>query len=237
MEGIERIIRLNKYIAKSGLYSRRQADSLVFNGAVSLNGVTVFDPSIKVKENIDKVFVNDQALNCDKEIFIKFYKPINVLSSYVSQGDKKNLGFYKPFDKMRLAYAGRLDYKSEGLMLFCNCGDIINRLLLPINNIEREYIVYVDRALNNNEINKLREGIIFKDITYRGALVYKIGNLKYRVIIKEGKKREVRNMFKYFNVNVKKLIRIRFGEIKLGSLLPGKFKFLDNKEVNFLKNV
>lgn len=231
MAGTEKRIRLNKYIALSGIYSRRQADKLIFNGFVKVNETFIQDPSVNVDPEADTILVNDKKISIDKKIFIKFYKPVNVLSSYVSQGGKVNLTCFPPFDKLRLSYAGRLDYKSEGLMFFCNNGSLIERLLLPENHIEKEYIVYVDKKFLIKELLNLQKGITINGIYYRECSITDIGSLAYKVILHEGKKRQIRNMFKYYSVNVLRLIRVRIGKICLGDLKPGQFKYLEKYEL------
>jgi pseudouridine synthase len=237
MARIEERIRLNKFIAKSGIYSRRQADLLIFNGLVKINGKFIQDPSVKVNPETDIITVNDVKLNIDKEIFIKFYKPVNVLSSYISQGCKRSLIDFEPFNKFRLSYAGRLDYKSEGLMFFCNDGDLIERLLLPENHVEKEYLVYVDHCLSEKDMMMLQKGLTIGDVHYKECKIIRSGKLMYKVLIHEGKKRQIRKMFKYCNVNVIKLIRVRIGPILLGDLKPGEYKNLDIHELRGIKNV
>ena len=237
MARIKERIRLNKYIAKSGIYSRRQADTLIFNGLVKINDKFIQDPSVKVDPDIDIISVNDVELNVGKEIFIKFYKPVDVLSSYVSQGCKRNLTDYEPFNKFRLSYAGRLDYKSEGLMFFCNDGDLIERLLLPENHVEKEYLVYVDRYLSEKDLIMLQKGITIAGVNYKECKIIKNNRLAYKVLIHEGKKRQIRKMFKYCSVNVIRLIRVRIGPILLGDLKPGEYKNLDKHELRGIKNV
>jgi pseudouridine synthase len=237
MAGIKEGLRLNKYIAKSGLYSRRQADELIFKGFVKVNDMIVQDPSTKINTESDKVLVNDQEIDICRKIFIKFYKPVNVLSSYKSQGGKKNLSDFKPFNKLRLPYAGRLDYNSEGLMFFCNDGDLTQRLLLPKNHIEKEYKVYVDKELAKRELLVLQKGVSINNKYYKRCSIDHVGDLCYRVILHEGKKRQIREMFKYFNINVLRLIRTRIASIYLDDLKPGEYKNLTENELGGITGV
>lgn len=237
MAGTEKRIRLNKYIAQSGIYSRRQADKLIFNGFVKVNGKLIQDPSIRVDADVDIVQVNGKKIDVSRKIYIKFYKPVNVLSSYVSQGGKKNLTAFFPFNKLRLSYAGRLDYKSEGLMFFCNNGSLIERLLLPENHIEKEYIIYADKKISDKDLWTLQRGITINGVHYKECSITEIGNLVYKVLLHEGKKRQIRNMFKYCNVNILRLIRVRIGSIHLNNLNPGEFKYLEKVELEGIENV
>jgi pseudouridine synthase len=237
MAGTEKRIRLNKYIALSGIYSRRQADKLIFNGFVKVNETFIQDPSVNVDPEADTILVNDKKISIDKKIFIKFYKPVNVLSSYKSQGGKKNLSDFKPFNKLRLPYAGRLDYNSEGLMFFCNDGDLTQRLLLPKNHIEKEYKVYVDKELAKRELLVLQKGVSINNKYYKRCSIDHVGDLCYRVILHEGKKRQIREMFKYFNINVLRLIRTRIASIYLDDLKPGEYKYLTENELGGITGV
>ena len=237
MAGIEERIRLNKYIAKSGLYSRRQADKLIFNGAVKVNGVFIKEPSIRVDPETDVVSINNINIDISKKIFIKFYKPMDVLSSYASFDNKLNLTAFEPFTKLRLPYAGRLDYKSEGLMFFCNDGNLIEQLLLPRSHIEKEYTVYVDKDLTDKDRQKLQKGVTIDGEHFKECKIVNIDKCMYKVILYEGKKRQIRRMFKYCDVNVLRLIRIRIGCIKLGSLKPGEYAYLEKGELEGIRSV
>jgi 23S rRNA pseudouridine2605 synthase/23S rRNA pseudouridine2604 synthase len=238
MAGIEeQQIRLNKYISKSGLYSRRQADKLIENGRVTVNGSKLFEVYEKVNPSIDLVCVDGKKLDISVSIYLKFYKPAFVLTSYVSQGCKKNLTFFEPFNKLRLPYSGRLDYDSEGLIIFCNDGDLISKLQLPSQQVQKEYIVITSGSLVGKQLRMLEEGIIYDNIRYKPCKIFSIGYNKYKVILYEGKKRQIRNMFKSLGVEIHKLVRVSIGPVKLGSLKPGDYKELTEAEIRGLKNV
>lgn len=238
MAGIEeQQIRLNKYISKSGLYSRRQADKLIENGRVTVNGSKLLEVYGKVNPSIDLVCVDGKKINTSVTIYLKFYKPAFVLTSYVSQGCKKNLTFFEPFNKLRLPYSGRLDYNSEGLIIFCNDGDLISKLQLPSHHVQKEYIVLTNKPLVGQQLRILEEGIIYDNIRYKPCKILNIGYNKYRVILYEGKKRQIRNMFRYSGIEIHRLIRVSIGPVKLGCLKAGNYKKLTEEEVKELKNV
>ncbi|BAI80476.1 ribosomal small subunit pseudouridine synthase A [Deferribacter desulfuricans SSM1] len=228
------LIRLNKLIASSGKYSRREADRLIQNGFVLVNGVVITNPAEKFSIN-DHVVVNGEKLDFNKKVYIKFYKPIKVLTSYDKYRDKKSLLDIEFFKKNRLGYSGRLDYESEGLIIFTNDGDLIYKIQHPSSRIEKEYIVAVDKILEEKELELIRAGLKTKEIKYLPCKINYLGNYTYNIVLYEGKKREIRNIFKFFKINVKKLKRVRIGPIRIVDLKPGEYKHLSKKEIEELK--
>ncbi|MCX8083335.1 MAG: rRNA pseudouridine synthase [Calditerrivibrio sp.] len=227
-------MRLNRYIAFNSNYSRREADELIFSGHVTVNGKPVLIPAYEVKEE-DKVAVLGKLIESSDFLYVKFYKPRGILTAYGDPHGRKNLNDFEFFKKTKLAYSGRLDKDSEGLIFFSNDGNIINRLQTPKYNVEKEYIVYTSRPLSDDEKNALEDGLVVDGFRFRECKVDKIGRNKYNVIITEGKKRQIRIMFKHFKIEVERLIRIRIGNIKIGDLKPGEFKFLTKRELEELK--
>ncbi|MGA1861543.1 pseudouridine synthase [Deferribacter thermophilus] len=228
------LIRLNKLIALSGKYSRRDADRLILSGLVTVNGSLITNPAEKFTIN-DEIIVAGEKLQFKNKIYIKFYKPVNMLTSYVSYKGKKSLADVQFFKENKLGYSGRLDYKSEGLILFTNDGDLIYKIQHPANKVEKEYIVVVDKLLKDREERLVEKGLKIKDFKYLPCKIKYLGNYTYNIILIEGKKREIRNIFKYFGINVKKLVRIRIGPIKLNGLKPGEYKYLTDEELKELR--
>ena len=227
-------IRLNKYIASSGLYSRRQADKLVIDGFVTVNNEKIINPATRVSPNDVEVKINGQIIKSDERIFVKFYKPKNVLTAYGESRGRKTLECFPVFKNRRLAYSGRLDYESEGLLLLTNIRDIIHRLQSPLSDIEKEYTVITDKNLNKYAFNRFSEGNLSTEYSYRPCKINIIKDKTYKVILTEGKNRQIRNMFDFFNVKVIRLIRKRIGSIELGILKPGEHKILTNSEIRGL---
>lgn len=227
-------MRLNRFIAFNSNYSRREADELIFNGHVTVNGKPVLVPGYEVKED-DKVSVLGKVISRSDFLYVKFYKPRGFLTSYGDPYGRKNLDDFEFFKKTKLAYSGRLDNDSEGLIFFSNDGSIIHRMQTPKYDVEKEYIVYTKRPLGDEEKLAMENGLEIDGYKFKKCSVEKIGRNKYRVIITEGKKRQIRNMFKHFNIEVERLIRIRIANITLGELKPGDFKFLTKDEIKGLK--
>ncbi|MEF3254064.1 MAG: pseudouridine synthase, partial [Deferribacterales bacterium] len=157
------------------------------------------------------------------------------LTSYGDAHGRKNLEDFEFFKKTKIPYSGRLDYDSEGLILFSNDGSLIHKLQTPKFDIEKEYIVYTNKPLKDEAIAEMENGLIIDGIRLKKCYISKIGRNKYKVIILEGKKRQIRKMFGYFKVEVERLIRVRIGNVTIDDLQVGEFKFLTKKELKGLK--
>ncbi|MBZ4671983.1 pseudouridine synthase [Deferribacterales bacterium Es71-Z0220] len=216
-------MRLNKFIASTGYCSRRKADELIFNGQVKVNNEIILAPGYEVKDK-DIVKVEDNILSLTNYKYYIFYKPINVLTSYDDSRGRKCLKDFDFFKKNNLAYSGRLDYKSEGLILFTNNGELIYKLQTPKFKVEKEYIVEVSKNLKEKERLTLEDGLKTVEYNYGKCKITEIEKGKYRVILTEGKNRQIRNMFNYFGIKVINLKRVRIGELKLNGLKPGEIK-------------
>ncbi|UOD34385.1 rRNA pseudouridine synthase [Deferribacteraceae bacterium V6Fe1] len=216
-------MRLNKFIATTGYCSRRKADELIFNGQVRVNNEIILVPSYDVKDN-DVVKVNDKILRVYNYRYYIFYKPTNVLTSYDDSRGRRCLKDFDFFQKNNLAYSGRLDYKSEGLILFTNNGELIYRLQTPKFKVEKEYVVEVNKNLTEKERLILENGLKTEEYNYGKCKITEIGKGNYQVILTEGKNRQIRNMFSYFGIKVINLKRVRIGELKLNGLKPGEIK-------------
>ncbi|KAA0259175.1 rRNA pseudouridine synthase [Deferribacter autotrophicus] len=234
MAGVEKeLIRLNKLIASSGKYSRREADRLIFEGKVSVNGRVVYNPAERFSVQ-DRINVNGELLELSKKIYLKFYKPRGMLTSYDSFRGKKSLLDIPFFRKNKLGYSGRLDYDSEGLIIFTNDGELIYNLQRPEKKVEKEYIVHVNKKLKHKEEKMIINGLETEDIKYLPCKLWYEGGNKYRVILVEGKKRQIRKMFGHFKINVERLIRIRIGNITVKDLKVGEYRELTKAELEGL---
>jgi len=229
-------MRLNKFIATTGYCSRRKADELIFGGQVEVNNEIILAPSYDVKDT-DIVKVNNKLLSVINYKYYIFYKPTNVLTSYDDSRGRKCLKDFEFFQKHNLAYSGRLDYKSEGLILFTNNGELIYRLQTPKFRVEKEYEVEVDKNLTEKERLILENGLKTKEYNYGKCKITKTGEKNYRVILTEGKNREIRNMFNYFGINVIKLKRVRIGRLNLNGLKPGELKEMPENIIKEYFNV
>jgi 23S rRNA pseudouridine2605 synthase/23S rRNA pseudouridine2604 synthase len=228
--------RINKYLAARTGLSRRDADKALEAGRVRVNGKIPEGPWIQVSDK-DKVLLDGDAVGKQDYFYWAFYKPIGVLTAYGDGQGKDTLERYPFLREMKPAYSGRLDYDSEGLIIFSNDGDFIRRLQKADEKFEKEYIVTVNKVLKKHEIEELRKGIKYEGAKYRPCTVEQHEHDRYQVILHEGKNRQIRNMFRNFGVSVKKLKRVRIGTVNLNELRPGEFREFAPKEIREMLNV
>ena len=225
--------RINKYIASSGLCSRREADKLIAEGRVTVNGV-VAESGMQVSEQ-DTVLVDGKSiLPEDKSIYIAFNKPLGVTCTTDSR-DPSNIIDYIGYSE-RIFPIGRLDKNSTGLILLTNDGSIVNTLLRAENNHEKEYQVTVDRPYDDKFIKEMQSGVpVLGQITLP-CKITKVSPRVFKIILHQGLNRQIRRMCEYEGYKVVKLRRIRFMNIHLGTLATGQWRYLTAKEINELKS-
>ena len=219
-------LRIAKFLSNSGYCSRREAEKLIIENKIFINGEICNHPSEKVTDN-DIVKINNKIIKrIDKIELWKMHKPIKYICSTKDSLKRNKIFDLLPKGMPKLICVGRLDYMSEGLILFTNNGEYSRFLELPSSNIERTYRVCVSGIVKNNDIKKINKGIIIKKIRYNKIkLLREKKSKKYEWLLfklKEGKNREIRNICNYFSWKINKLIRIGFGPYKLEKLKVGK---------------
>ena len=220
-------IRLNKYIASSGLCSRREADTLIESGKVTING-NVAVQGTKVNEG-DVVLVNGRKITPDDDmVYIAFNKPLGVTCT-TDKRDPSNIIDYIGFDD-RIFPVGRLDKNSSGLILLTNDGSIVNKLLRAENGHEKEYLVTVNRPYDKNFIKTMESGVPVLGQLTLPCKLKPVGDKTFKIILHQGLNRQIRRMCEYLGYKVTKLKRIRFMNINLGDLEPGKWRYLTSSE-------
>jgi len=220
-------IRLNKYIASSGLCSRREADTLIENGKVTINGIVALQGS-KVNPG-DIVEVSGRKISPDNEmIYIAFNKPLGITCT-TDRRDPSNIIDYIGFDE-RIFPVGRLDKNSSGLILLTNDGSIVNKLLRAENGHEKEYLVTVNRPYDKDFIRSMESGVPVLGQLTLPCKIKPSGDKSFRIILHQGLNRQIRRMCEYLGYKVTRLKRIRFMNIKLGDLEPGKWRYLTADE-------
>ncbi|PLX65758.1 MAG: hypothetical protein C0602_13590 [Denitrovibrio sp.] len=223
--------RINKFLASRSGLSRRDADKALTEGRVRINNKMPEGPWVQVDEN-DKVTLDGNDISgADDFFYWAFYKPKELLTAYGDGHGKQTLEVFPFLRENKPAYSGRLDYDSEGLIIFSNDGDFIRKLQNAEEKIEKEYIVTVNRVLKKSEIEELRKGITYEGIHYRECIVEQHSHDRYQVVLHEGKKRQIRHMFRNFGIRVKKLKRVRIGSVNLNELQPGEFREFSPKEL------
>lgn len=231
--------RLQKIIAASGICSRRNAEQLILDGNVSVNGKIITTLGYKANFS-DTILVNGKALKKEEKVVFLFNKPKNVISSTKDEKGRETVLDYidEPF---RLYPLGRLDFDSTGLLLLTNDGSLTQSILHPKFEIEKVYEVTINKILTIDIIKKLEKGVKIDD--YKSApckIKVKARNdnkntMHLLVTIHEGKNREIRKMFKTVHADVIRLNRIKEANIELGNLRQGEYRKLKPIEVSKLK--
>ncbi len=220
-------IRLNKYIASSGLCSRREADTYIENGSVTINGVVALQGS-KVFDG-DVVEVNGRnIIPDDSMVYIAFNKPLGVTCTTDSR-DPSNIIDFIGYPE-RIFPVGRLDKNSTGLILLTNDGSIVNKLLRAENGHEKEYVVTINRPYDSDFIKKMENGVPILGQLTLPCRVIPVNNKTFRIILHQGLNRQIRRMCEYLGYRVTRLKRIRFMNVDLGNLESGKWRNLTSAE-------
>lgn len=228
-------IRINKFIASCGICSRRDADRLIDEGKVIVNGA-VASSGQRITEN-DEIIVNGKVLKGpDKKVVLAFYKPVGITCTERDPHAEAVINDIVKYP-LRVTYAGRLDKESEGLLLLTNDGDLIDKMMRGSNAHEKEYIVRIDKKVSVDMLSRFEKGIYLKDldVTTRPAKVEKLSDYTFRVIISQGLNRQIRRMCQACNCKVTSLKRVRVVNVLLGELKSGQFRELNEAEIKSLR--
>lgn len=227
----EKEIRLNKYLSDSGVCSRREADRLIDQGLVTVNGKTAVTGQKVTEKSLVKV--NGKTVHpTEEKVYLLFNKPRGIVCT-AEKRERKNIIKYLNYP-VRITYAGRLDKDSEGLMLMTNDGDLINAMMRARNGHEKEYIVKVNRPVTDDFLKDMSKGVPILDTVTRPCTVEKIGTYSFRIILTQGLNRQIRRMCEYFHYEVVTLKRIRILNLKLGDLPLGKTRPATPEEIRTL---
>ncbi|MBU1186088.1 MAG: rRNA pseudouridine synthase [Acidobacteria bacterium] len=234
------LIRLNKYLSQSGVTSRRDADRLIEKGDVRVNGEVVRTLGTKIDESKDRVEVKGKAVKPeDDSVSIVLYKPPGYLVTLKDPQQRPTvMGLIRSL-KRRVFPVGRLDFDSEGLLLFTDDGELAHRLMHPRYQIQKEYRVEVTGFPEKEALDRLKTGIVLdgkKTAPAEVRLLRQEDRHSFlQIVIHEGRKREVRRMMEAVGHDVLSLKRTRFGSIRLGNLKPGEWRRLEPHEIASLK--
>jgi len=227
-------MKLNLYLARSGIASRRKSAELIKSGRVSVNGKIVLEPFREILGK-DKVSVDGKKAAPERFVYIAVNKPIGFTCTLKDRFAEKKVTDLVPRSLGRLYPVGRLDRDSSGLVILTNDGDFSQRLSHPSYGAEKEYLVIVTPPVSRKEAAVLKAGVLYEEekLSASEVIILKQGSGKstLQIVLKEGKKREIRRMFGCLGHNVLTLKRVRIGNIMLGKLEPGKRRFLFEKEV------
>lgn len=230
--------RLQKVIATAGVASRRKAEQLIAAGRVRVNGETVTELGVKVDPERDHIEVDGKAIQKEKKHYYLFYKPVKVITSVSDPRGRRVVTDYFKHIPVRLYPVGRLDYDTEGLLLLTNDGELAHRMMHPRFEIEKSYLALVKGVPNEEILKKLEQGVMLDDGPTAPAQVSLVQSMQttawIRLVIHEGRNRQVRRMCESVNHPVKKLKRERIGFLRLGDLKPGESRSLTANELNKL---
>lgn len=226
-------MRLNKYIAYLNIASRREADKLIKDGKVKVNGEIIINPAIQVGEN-DKIICDIEDYKNEK-IYIKLNKPVGYV---VSNNKKEGKPIYKLLDeKLKKLYpVGRLDKDSKGLILFTNDGIFSRKIIGEESECEKEYYVKLEGNISDGALKKLEFGISLDGKKLKRAIVKRVSKNSFNIILKEGRNRQIRRMCEKVGFEVILLKRLRISNIYLNDLQEGKFEYLTKDEINSILN-
>ena len=225
--------RISKFLANNGIASRRKAEELVINNKVSVNGVSLSNPIFFV-DGSEEIIVDGKKIQNKKNVELyKFNKPIDVMTTSSDPEGRKTIYDIIPKKYKNLKYIGRLDYKTTGLLLLTNNGELLRKLTLPSSNIKRVYIADVDYK-NFKGLKSAINGATINGIKYRPMKIKEVSKNRLSIEIYEGKKNEVRLVLSSCGLIVKKLHRISYGNIFLDNLPVGEIKKIDNKIITEL---
>ncbi|MCD4817567.1 MAG: rRNA pseudouridine synthase [Candidatus Cloacimonetes bacterium] len=234
-------MRINKFLAQCKLGSRRHVEELIKSGKIVVNGKICTDLSVQIDPTNDKVlFENKEIEFIDEKIYLMLNKPQNYLVSSKDDFGRKTVYDLLPDFKSHLFPIGRLDYNSEGLLLFTTDGDFANKIIHPRYKLPKVYKVLVKGNLIDAQIKLLRDGIVIEGKKTAPALVFvkkrTVNNILLRITIHEGRKRQIRYMIKKVGAEVLSLKRLQIGDVRLGNLPIGMWKMLKPSEVMSLMN-
>jgi len=230
-------VRLQAYLARSGVASRRACEELIAQGRVSVNGRMVTVPGSKVRPGVDKVTVDGSAVQLEEAVWLALNKPRGYVTTRNDSFGRRTIYDLLPERYHSLFHVGRLDRDSDGLLLLTNDGEMANRLLHPSFGTTKEYLVDVEGKLTNEEMERLLRGVELEDGLARAEEVTRlhpvdIDVFRVRVVLREGKKREIRRMMEEIGHPVRRLTRRRFGPVELGELPSGKFRIMGTAELS-----
>ena len=227
-------IRLNKYLADAALCSRRQADKLIEAGEIKVDG-TVADLGTRVYEGSVVMYKGKIVKAKDNLLIYAYNKPIGLVCTS-KEADKDSI-FGKVEFPERVNHVGRLDKDSSGLLLLTNDGELANAIQKARNNHEKEYLVRVNKDIDDAFIEKMSKGVPILDTVTKKCKVEKTGTRTFRIILTQGLNRQIRRMCDYCGYRVVNLKRVRVMNVKLGDLRPGAYRALTASEEAKLRNM
>ena len=234
------VMRVQKFLARAGVASRRGSEDLMTAGRVTVNGVVVTELGAKVDPSLDVVSVDGRVVSlAEAPVYLALHKPREVVTTMMDPQGRTTVADLVPVrEHPGLFPVGRLDYETTGLLLFTTDGELAHRALHPRWKVEKTYRVLVDGRVSEPELDRLREGVSLDDGITAPARVstLRLGPTSYcEIAIREGRKRQVRRMFSAIGHPVIELHRVSFGPVALGDLSKASWRYLSDDEVRALR--
>lgn len=232
--------RLQKILAQAGIASRRKAEEIISQGRVTVNGTVVTEMGSQADADRDQITVDGKPLREEKNVYVMLNKPPGVLSTAHDDRGRPTVVQMVPAHA-RLYPVGRLDLDSEGLLLLTNDGELTQVLTHPSYEHEKEYYVLVAAHLSGADLTALRRGVELEDGLAKVDQIEITDSQKQRtwvrLVIHEGRKRQVRRMFAALGYRLERLVRARMGPLELGKLASGEWRYLNKREIKQLKRI
>jgi pseudouridine synthase len=233
-------VRLHKYIANCGYTSRRRAELLVQGGCVEVNGERIVSVGYQIDPARDQVVVNGDPVKPPERWTILLNKPAGIITSTHDTHDRLTVMDVLPkrFRELGVFPVGRLDQDTVGLLVLTNDGDLHHRVAHPRHEIDKEYVAFVEGVPGPEALRRFESGVVIESVKTAPARVLEVEPIedgaRVRVVIAEGRKRQVRRMFEALGHRVRRLARTRVGQLELGDLPEGKWRRLDAEEIRAL---
>lgn len=236
-------MRLSKLMSERGICSRREADRLIEKGWVKVDGKIIQELGVKVEPEVKIELLPQARGNLNSKVTILLNKPVGYVSQNPEKGYIPAIRLIKPESQAGdtrnrlkasnlegLAVAGRLDIDSKGLLIFTQDGVIAKQIIGENSEVEKEYLVWVDQDISDQQLKELQGPLELDQKKLKPMQIELLGKQKLRMILKEGKKRQIRRVCELVGLRVTSLKRVRVGRIRLGSLPEGKWRFLEDDE-------
>ena len=235
-------MRIQKFMAKCGVASRRKSEELIRQGLVEVNGQVITEPGLKIDPDKDLVKVNNKKIKLEsKKVYIMLNKPLGYVTSLKDEKNRRVVTDLIDGVRERIYPVGRLDIDTTGLLLLTNDGYLTYRLTHPSNEVVKRYIAVVEGVPNKRELESFRQGLLIDGKKTAKAYIKILRSFEDESIldirIHEGRNRQVRKMCEAINHPVKKLKRVAIGELELGDLHVGNWRFLTEEEIAYLKSL
>jgi 23S rRNA pseudouridine2605 synthase len=226
-------MRLNRFLSSCGLGSRRGSEQIILDGRVKINGAVCTTLATQVGES-DSVSVDGRPVKSQKGIVIALHKPKGFVCTREDERDRRTIYHLLPEKFQLLHHVGRLDMDSSGLLLLTNQGELSQQLLHPSKGVEKEYEVTLETPFDPSKLERLLHGFHTEDGHAKAERAWMLGDYKMGLVLKQGFKRQIRNMLYFLGYEVKKLVRVRIGNLALKGIPEGAWKELSDADVERL---